>query len=410
MAEMTGMTPQGFIPKRLADIIADMNTNLESIYDKKSDSYPFQNATDDSILQQIVGVFSEQLSFCWNAAYQAAIQFDPLKNSDSGQSGTVQLNAILRKAGDFSSVEMEISGEPNTVIPAGTEFADTTGTQIYKSIEQTIIPTGTQEAPARVEAQCTTRGDFQPEEGEINQLVTTIAGVNDVRNTEQIKIGSFDETDGELRFRQQRSTSLTAYRVVEAIYAAIFNIPGVRFARIYQNSTENPQDARGIPFKEFCAMVLGGDERAICEAIFLRVPLGQLGYGDITHNFTDKQGINYPISFSRPIEVPIYIKIRIKVTDSVLYPANAPELIKAALLEFWAQMAAPSDDGTKGFVVGENVIRTRLYTPINTVSGFAVLALELGTSAANIAEQDVAIEWNEVSTIEADNITIILDI
>lgn len=81
MAEMTGMTPQGFIPKRLADIIADMNTNLESIYDKKSDSYPFQNATDDSILQQIVGVFSEQLSFCWNAAYQAAIQFDPLKVS-----------------------------------------------------------------------------------------------------------------------------------------------------------------------------------------------------------------------------------------------------------------------------------------------------------------------------------------
>jgi len=317
------------------------------------------------------------------------------------------LNAILRKAGDFSQIVMEVEGETGTGVPIGTEFADTSGAQVYKSLEDVVLTQGT---PATVLAKCTQRGANDPKEGEINQLVTTLTGVTDVRNTDTLVIGSDDETDGELRFRQQRSTSLTAYRVVEAIYAAIFNVPGVRYVRVYQNSTQYPKDSRNIPFKEFCAMVLGGDETAIAEAIFLRVPLGQIGWGDITHNFTDRQGITYPISFSRPVEVPVYIKINIKITDPVLYPANAPDLIKAALVDFWAQLAAPDDNGVKGFVVGENVIRSRLYTPINTIPGFSIVQLLIGTSAAGVVAQDITIAWDHVGTLEPENITITVDV
>jgi uncharacterized phage protein gp47/JayE len=402
-----GMTPEGFVQKRLADILADMNSNISNIYDKGSDSYPFQNASDDGILQQIIGVFAEQLSYCWNAAYQASIQFDPLKNTNSGQSGTVQLNAILRKSGDYTEVMMEVEGEPNTVVPIGTEFSDTSGLQVYASTDTVIL---NEENPvARVMCKCKTRGSNDPKEGEINQLVTTLVGVNNVLNVETVTVGSDDETDSELRFRQQRSTSLTAYRVVEAIYASIFNVPGVRYCRVYQNSTTYPKDERGIPFKEFCAMVLGGDEMAIAEAIFLRVPLGQIGYGEVTHNFTDRQGITYPISFSRPGEIPVYMKINIFITDSVLFPADAPDLIRASLMDFWAQMASPTDDGTKGFVVGENVIRSRLYSPINKIPGFAVTSLLIGTNPNTLVPQDIIIPWDKVSTLDSSNIQIVLE-
>jgi uncharacterized phage protein gp47/JayE len=108
--------------------------------------------------------------------------------------------------------------------------------------------------------------------------------------------------------------------------------------------------------------------------------------------------------------VPVFIKINIKITDPVLYPANAPDLIKAALVEFWAQLAAPNDEGTKGFVVGENVIRSRLYTPINTIPGFSIVQLLIGTSAAGVVAQDITIAWDHVGTLAPENITITVDV
>jgi hypothetical protein len=78
------------------------------LHDKDASPFPFQNATDDSILQQVLGVFSEGLSECWEAAYDGSVQFDPLKNSGAGQAGTVQLNAMLLKPGAYTIVEMEI--------------------------------------------------------------------------------------------------------------------------------------------------------------------------------------------------------------------------------------------------------------------------------------------------------------
>ena len=114
-----GMTPEGFKPKRLADIYADLNTGISTIVDPQTGARPFQNISDDSILQEVLGVVAEGLSMCWNAAYEASVQFDPLKNTGAGQSATVQLNAIQRKPGTYTKVTMLMTGVLNTLIPAG---------------------------------------------------------------------------------------------------------------------------------------------------------------------------------------------------------------------------------------------------------------------------------------------------
>ena len=54
-SEQYGMTGAGFIPKRLADIQSDLNLELANIVDPSTGEYPFQNAADDAILQQVVG-------------------------------------------------------------------------------------------------------------------------------------------------------------------------------------------------------------------------------------------------------------------------------------------------------------------------------------------------------------------
>ena len=60
-SEQYGMTDAGFVPKRLADIQSDLNLELANIVDPATGEYPFQNAADDAILQQVVGVFASAL-------------------------------------------------------------------------------------------------------------------------------------------------------------------------------------------------------------------------------------------------------------------------------------------------------------------------------------------------------------
>lgn len=106
-----GMTLAGFIPKRLADIQNDMNASIALIVDPHTGEYPFQNVTDDAVLQQVVGVFASALEEAWEAAYEASVQFDPQKNTGAGQSGTVQLNAITRKAGHENHPHVRPDGD-----------------------------------------------------------------------------------------------------------------------------------------------------------------------------------------------------------------------------------------------------------------------------------------------------------
>lgn len=399
MAEY-GMTKTGFVPKRLADIQESINSNLAIIVDPKTGEYPFQNASDDSILQQVVGVFAEALAEAWNAAYEGSVQFDPLFNSGAGQSGTVQLNGITRKPGAYTQIQLSLVGTPYTLIPQGQRVTDGSGEQVFITMQEARLDVNGQ---AQVVAQSETKGPFEPEANTIVKIQTPVSGWNTVTNLTTIVVGSLEETDAELRVRQQRSTYLTAYRLIDAIYAAVYNVPGVTYARAYQNASTYPKDARGVPFKEVAVVAEGGDTKAIAEALFLRLPTGQLGYGNTTYTFYDTQGVAYPISFTRPVDVPIYINISLTIENRTLFPDNFQDLIRQYIVDYAQYGGEGNEDG---FPPGEDVIRTRLYTPINRVPGHSIDSLTIGTSLAGMTEADIAIAWDQVSRFAPERITV----
>lgn len=395
-----GMTEKGFVPKRLADIQESINSNLLAIVDPKTGEYPFQNASDDSILQQVVGVFAEALSEAWNAAYQASVQYDPLYNSGAGQSGTVQLNAITRKPGSYSQIELSLSGQAYTVIPQGQQVTDAAKLYTFATMQEVILG---EDGTGKVAAQSTTKGPFSPALGIIVKMATPISGWNNVTNTATLVVGSYEETDEELRVRQQRSTYLTGYRLIDAIYAAVYNVPGVTYARAYQNCSVSPQDERGIPFKEVAVVAEGGDSREIAEALFLRLPTGQLGYGNTTETFFDKQDIAYPISFTRPVDVPIYVNVELTIENRALFPDNYVTLVQQYILEY---VQYGGEGNADGFPPGAEVLRTRLYTPINRVPGHSIKSLTIGVDPSSLGEVDIPIQWDQVSRFAADRITV----
>ncbi len=395
-----GMTSQGFVPKRLAQILTDLNGNIADIVDPGTGEFPFQSATDDSILQQVLGVFAEGLSECWEAAYDGSVQFDPLKNSGAGQAGTIQLNAMLLKPGAYTIVEMELTGKNGTTVPKGSRVASRDGLQVFATLEPVFIgASGT----VTVQAECTVKGSIEPEPDTILSIQTPQSGWLNARNTSTVAVGSVQETEAEARRRQQRSTSLTSYRQIEAIYAAVMNVAGVTFCRAYQNRETFPADARGIPFKEVAVVAEGGAPREIAQALFLRFPVGVIGHGNVHEVFYDNQGVSHVISFSRPTEIEIYVQVDVTIINRADFPDTGAELIKAAIVDYAEYGGAGNDDG---FPPGASIICSRLYTPVNSIAGHKVTGLRIGTAAGTLTESDIPVEWDHVGRFDASRIVV----
>lgn len=405
-SEQYGMTEAGFIPKRLVDIQSDLNLGLAGIVEPGTGEYPFQNVEDDAILQQVVGVFASALEEAWEAAYEASVQFDPQKNTGAGQSGTVQLNAITRKAGTKTILVFDLAGTPSVLVPAGALIASPSGETAYALQENVIFPAaGGGQLTSHVTARgvCTEYGAFDPAPGTVNTIQTPVAGWFNASNTATESIGTAQETDEELRKRQQRSTQLTSYRQIDAIYASVLAIEGVTYCRAYQNTNTYPVDNRGIPFKEVAVVAEGGDPVAITDALFLRFPVGVVGHGSISITKYDQQGVGYPISFSRPTPIPVYVNVIVEITNRSEFPDNGIQLIKEAIVSY-AQYGDTSN--TEGFPPGEDVIRTRLYTPINSIAGHEIILCEIGTEQGSLSEENIPIAWNQVATFDAGDIAV----
>lgn len=402
-----GSTDHGFVPRQLADIQKAINEDMAEIVDPRTGEKPFQNATDDTILQQTVAEFSEADMATENAAAIAFAMRDPLTATGAGLSALVQLNAIMRKPGAASIIPVTCKADPSTVIELGA-LVSTPNAEYSFAIDETIVipQTGT----AVTTATCTVFGPVNPDPGTVVVIQTPISGWDSVTNGTTISVGTEEETDLELRRRQQQSTNATSYRQIEAIRAAVLNIAGVTFCRAYQNSTLQT-DERGIPGKTLACVVVGGDSRSIAEAILYRVPLGIGYYGNVSETFYDDQNMAEAVQFSRPAERAISIRITLEVVVDEkiqIFPSNGVELIKAAILDFAINGHSLCDPlGNVGFPPGQDIIRSYLYTPINSVGGAKVVKLELAMDGGAFAEQDLVIPWNEIGIFSADRIEVV---
>lgn len=395
-----GMTNAGFKPKRLSDIMDSLTTKLQDVTDPATGEHPFINETADGVLMQITSIFAEELSICWEEAYLASTQFDPPNATGAALRGLVQINGINPSYGSSTQIPMTMQGTPGVVIPAGSRISNVDGNEVYQTSTSAIIGDN---GDVTVNAVCTETGPKEPAANTIIAIQTPIYGWSSATNGVATSIGSDADTDTNLHIKQERATSATSYRQVDAIIAGIINVPGVTFARLYVNKTTST-DARGITGKTMAAVVVGGEDEAIANVIRLKAGSLDDFQGNLATpvSYTGELGDVQVIDFYRPTQTPIYIAMNITVTNSAAYPDNAQDLIKQAIVDY----AQYDQSGMAGFPPGADVIISRLYTPINSVPGFKVNSLTIGKTAGSLSTSDIAIAWNELATFDSDNITI----
>lgn len=396
-----GMTDTGFKPKRIADVYDSIKARITEITDDKTGEKVFQNESDDSLFMQVSFIVAEAIAECWEHAYQASTVRDPNKASGAILKGLIQLNGLVAKFGSQTQINVKFTGLKDATIPQGSLISDVENSVNY-SVDKSV--TIGADGTATGTATALTKGPINPQNNTVIVIKTPTYGWTNVTNTGVVVVGAEPQTDEELHQEQQRATSNTAYRQIDAIYAGLLNVSGVEFARVYQN-TGLTTDSRGIDAKSVAAVVVGGTNEDIANSIAKKSANINSFFGSTEVDITDNQGQVNKIKFSRPEEVEIDVEVNITITDSSQFPASTEDA-KKQIKQNIVSYAQYNLQATEGFAPGVDVIRTRLYTPVNEVPGFKINSLKIGKHSQGLSEADIDIAWNEVAIFKESNITV----
>lgn len=391
-----GVTDDGFILKRTADILEDLKTDIEA-------RFPGIKTDGESLNGNLLGVFGAAIGQAWEAIQAANNQYDPAAARGANLSTLILLNGLTRKDAEPSTVTLTVTGTPATFIPAGSLISNIDQSITVSTNADITIGGGGSED---VVATATETGPLIIEIGDMTNIVTPVTGWSSVTNSADGITGRNTETDVELRERQIRGTFTPATSIVEAIYSNLANLDGVDFVRVYVNET-GATDSRGITGHSVAVVIVGGVDEDIAEVIFNEIPAGILTYGSTEETIIDIQDFAYPVKFTRPTGVQIFVDIEIETDDT--FPTDGIDQIKQAIVDYAAGGAdaiGQSKGNPDGFPPGANIRRSRVYTPCNSVVGHNVTKLKIGKTLGTLAEADIDIAWNEVSTWDIEDITV----
>jgi len=386
-----GVSPEGFNRKRLDQLLDEINAEVKSVFGENF------NVSPESPDGQINGVISESNANLWEIAEESYNAFNPSAATGVALSNLVQLNGIIRFPATSSRANLTVTGTALLTIPAGSLVSTSDIGDQFSTEEDLVLDGG---GNGTVFASAVVTGPIDALAGTLTVIDTPITGWDTVTNVADATAGTDEETDVDLRVRREQSVARDAQAIIDAIFAEVRAVNGVTQVTVLENDTDTGPDVNGLPAHSVHVIAVGGVDADIAEAIFLKKTLGATPFGTTTVPVDDDQGIPHDVSFSRPIEVDIYVIVNLTVFGD--YPVTGDEDIKQAIVDYANGDLIVGRD----FNLGDDVIHSELYTPVNTVQGHTVDSLFIDTSGSPSSTADIPIAITEISNFTTANIVV----
>lgn len=382
-----GLTPTGFVPKTLEVIVDQINADL----------FAFANYTaagKNGFLSRLVGIVGAVAAELWELGEAINSSQDPDK------AVAKQLEALSLITGTFriealaSSATLTLTGTPGSVVGA-TSRASTDDAEVFLlSTDVTLValpnwvassaylvgdrvtnssrayrcitagtsagvggPTTTSnditDGTAHWQylgegtgagdgtAVALTAGPTVAVAGDVKNIDTPVGGWQSVVNLLDAAVGYNTQTDESLRVSREEELSQAGSGTTNAIRAEILRLTGVTSVKVFYNSTDTT-DADGLPAHSVEAMVRGGDDQLIVEALALQIPDGIATYGTHSGVVTDSEGNSITYYFSRPVERNIGVAVSL-TKDPLTYPADGDAQVKLAIATFGNKQPSGKD-------------------------------------------------------------------
>lgn len=478
---MAGLTNEGFVIKRLNDVVTDLRAKAVELFQDMTVPGDQVDVSDSALLGRLINTISPSLAELWEAAQQDYAAFDPNSATGIALDNLVAIGGLIRQDQTLSSAQVVLSGDIGVEIPISATVGSSVNTTQWNLVEPVIItasqasgasftpliiadstlytityagatttntinytsgtgatatsivegiativtashPTlvatingslltlsrvdpfslvsftssanlGITKAQKIGEVRSSVAGAVEAETNSLTSIITPRLGWDSVYNPFPATTGRSVETDEELRLRFRETKFERASSTVDSIYSAIRNLNNIEEVVVYENDTD-VTDANGIPSHSFMPIVLGGSDEDIAQAIWDNKPIGIRSFGTTNTIIYDSQGFAHNIAFKRPTPVSIYITMTLVKDQN--YPGSGNDDIRSALIQFFED----------NFGIGDDVIYSRLYTPINSVPGHYVSNLRIGTSPTPTGTSNISIAYDQIATISSVNILI----
>jgi hypothetical protein len=399
---MAGFAIDGsFVPKTLAEILDDIAAAQRANIDAALDTSQY------GVVGQLNGIVGNALAELWQLAEALHDALDPDKAVGAQQDGLYALSGTLRRAASRSTVVASVKLGGGASIAAGLAQASVLTNPAAKFVNaDPMLNAGGSDAFVSVRFAALDTGPVLANAGTLTVIDTPQAGWLEITNVLDAEPGAVLETNS--LFRRRRVIELAAQGggTVPGLRADLLRMPSVRAALVIENQTMEAVD--GMPPKSLEAIVQsvsgtgGSDDAAIAALIWANKPVGIQPFGsDGPHEVLDSEGVVHPVYFSRPLDVPIYVVLRL-LTDPLRY--QGAELAKTAIVE-----AAEDPDEVGYLDVGADVYAGRIVAAAMALSG--VINAEARLSFVAFAEFDdgttsLAISPREIAQVDTGRIVI----
>ena len=446
-----GLTDQdtGFNKKGLSDILDSIETR------QKADISAAIDVSADGPVGQMNGVFAQEVKEVWDVAQDIHTARDSNNSEGAALDALMAITGAQRLAATKSTLSAvnsnpaTLTGTPTTLVPAASQASVlTTGDVFETDANATIValaawaattayvigdrvtnsgnayeaevagtsagsggPTttdpltpevdntvtwrflGTGTGAIDVDATAVLTGPTSSNSFTLTTIDTPVAGWDGVTNLTDATAGTDLETDQAARARRESLLRQTGKATLEAIRAVLLAVSGVTESIVFENTTL-VTDGSGVPGKAFEAVVLGGADADIRQAIFDTKPIGIESHGSTSGSVVDSAGNSHTIEFSRPTSVPIFVATTI-VTDGN-YPTDGDTQVKNAI-------KAAGD----ALAVGDDVVYEKLKCEVFEVAGVIDIT-DFFTKISSPADQtvNIVIQNRELATFDTADITV----
>lgn len=304
------ITAAGLETKTRDEIVTELTTALQGIYGADI------NVASDSPDGQLINIFAQNVVDVLELITQVHNGFNPDTAVGRVLDDRCALNGVIRLGGTYTRTNVTIVTDRALNLagldaeidnPDGTGYtvSDSNGNEFILEASQVIAGAGTYSYAFRAK----NNGKVETVPNTITTPVTIVLGVVSVNNPSvAIYTGIDEETDAALRIRRQKSVSISSKGYLEGLLAALLNINGVTSAFVYENNT-GTTDIDGIPSHSIWAIVSGGADADIAQAIYQKRNAGCGMRGAESVVITQVDGSLFEINFDRTATEDLYIEV-----------------------------------------------------------------------------------------------------
>lgn len=443
-----GLTASGLSVPTTDVIREGLNTFLRNTFGASI------NVGDTSILGQITGILAERLASLWQALEAVNSSQDPDKATGAALDAICSLTGTFRPAARYSTVTLTLTGAPTTPVVANNKSETNSTGVVFVHVEDGTITAvaawaaGTFALGNRVTNggnvyQCITAGtsvsgpsgtsadstdggtahwtyvgqgtgaiDVLARAESVGPVVafarditvknTSVVGWDGVVNLQDANVGRDVASDGELRLLRSLELATGGSTTINALRAELLEVEGVTAATIFVNDTD-VTDADGVPPHAIEALVSipagAANDQLVFDALGAGVAAGikthSSGPGAASGTFTDDEGTEHAMKFTRPTEVPIYAALAIKY-DAKTFPSDGVDQIKQAIAEWGG-----------GLTTGRDAVSAAISAQAFFINGVLdVTSCLIGTAPAPVSSATIPISLREIATYDTSRIVV----